>query len=92
MSNGARYDMLQAATGNGSDVIINSGGKFTFLSKSTAGSYGTVKLQLKDPDGSYLDVASGSHSADGTLFLELPPGTYRAVAATVTANAYLVKH
>ena len=88
----ARYDLLQAATGNGSDVMVKNGGKFTFLSKSTSGSYGTVKLKMKDPDDNYLDVPGGSHSADGTLFLELPAGTYRAVAATVTANAYLVKH
>jgi len=92
MSNGARYDLLSAATGNGSDVIVRAGGKYSFLSKSTAGSYGTVKLQLKDPDDNYLDVPSASHSADGVLYLDLCPGTYRAVAATVTANSYLVMH
>lgn len=92
MSNSARYDLLEAATGNGSDFRVNVGGKFSFLSKSTSGSYGSVKLQMKDPNDNYLDVPNSSHSADGVLFLELPAGTYRAVAATVTANAHLVKH
>lgn len=91
MSNGARYDMMENGTGNGSDVIVRSGGKFTFT--ATGSSFGTVHLELKDPQGNYLAVASGSHSAAGTLPLDLCPGTYRVVATTTTAvYAYLIKN
>lgn len=91
MSNGARYDMMENATGNGSDVSINSGGKFLFTSKAS-GSYGTLVLQLKDPQGNYLPLANASHSADGVLELDLCPGVYRVVATTITAvYSYLVK-
>lgn len=70
-------------TGNGSDKQI-SGGKYAFLAEATFGS-GTVKLQIKLPQGNYADVASASLSAAGMYVTDLPQGVYRAVATTATA-------
>jgi hypothetical protein len=73
-----------AGTGNGADLNIR-GGQYAFLSEATFGG-GSVKLQIKLPQGTYADVASMSHSAAGMLVGYLPAGTYRAVATTATAN------
>jgi len=75
-----------AGTGNGSDKAI-SGGHYSFAGESTF-SGGSVKLQIKLPQGTYADVASVTLSAAGIVNAFLPPGTYRAVAATATANYY----
>ena len=92
MNYSERFDMMENSTGNGSDVVISRGGKFSFSSYAGGGSYGTLKLQQKDPQGNYLDVASASHSADGVLMVEISSGTYRVVATTVTAvYSYLIR-
>lgn len=79
-----------AGTGNGSDKRI-SGGHYSFVGESTFGG-GNVKLQIKLPQGNYADVTSVTLSANGFVNAFLPPGTYRAVATTATANYYrLVK-
>jgi hypothetical protein len=75
-----------AGTGNGADKSF-SGGKAAFIGESTFGG-GTVKLQIKLPNGSYADVSSVSLTAAGMVVTELPPGLYRAVATTATANYY----
>lgn len=75
--------LMENGTGNGSDKTV-SGGHYGFVAEGTFGG-GTVKLQLKTPQGAYVDVASMSHSAAGLLSSFLPPGTYRAVATTATA-------
>jgi hypothetical protein len=79
-----------AGAGNGADKIW-SGGKTAFMAEATFGG-GSVKLQIKLPQGTYFDVASGSLSAAGYLVFDLPPGTYRAVAATATANYARLVH
>jgi len=79
-----------AGAGNGADVIW-SGGHTAFIGESTFGG-GAVKLQIKLPQGTYADVSSVTLSAAGMVATFLPPGTYRAVATTATANYYkLVK-
>lgn len=75
--------LMENGTGNGSDKTVQ-GGHYAFLAEATFGG-GSVKLQIKLPQGNYADVASGSLSAAGMLSVFLPPGTYRAVATTATA-------
>lgn len=92
MSNGLSVVLLEnAGTGNGADKVVNAGGKFAFMAEATFGG-GTVKLQVKLPQDTYADVTSASLTAAGMVNVDLPPGTYRAVATTATANyARLVK-
>ena len=75
--------MSNSGAGNGSDKIWE-GGKTAFLAEATFGG-GSVKLQIKLPQGSYADVTSVTLSAAGMVVSDLPPGTYRAVATTATA-------
>lgn len=75
-----------AGTGNGGDKVIK-GGHYAFLGESTFGG-GSVKLQIKLPNGTYFDCPSVTLSAAGYVLAFLPPGTYRAVATTATANYY----
>lgn len=74
---------MSNGTGNGSDVAW-MGGKTAFLAEATFGG-GTVKLQIKLPQGTYADVTSVTLSAAGMVVSDLPQGTYRAVATTATA-------
>jgi hypothetical protein len=84
MSTGAAVVLLSnAGVGNGSDVVF-SGGKAAFMAEATFGG-GSVKLQIKLPQGTYFDVPSASLTAAGFYVTDLPAGTYRAVAATATA-------
>jgi hypothetical protein len=85
MANGKRVDLLSnAGTGNGSDFVW-PGGKTAFIGEATYGG-GTQKLQIKLPQATYADVTSVSLTAAGMIVTDLPPGTYRAVATTATAN------
>lgn len=72
-----------AGTGNGGDKIW-PGGKAAFMAEATFGG-GSVKLQIKLPQGTYADIASASLTAAGIYVTDLPAGTYRAVATTATA-------
>lgn len=80
-----KTDLLtNAGTGNGPDTIW-TGGRSVLLAEATFGG-GSIKLQAKLPQGTYVDVTDGSLSAAGiSKVLYLPPGTYRAVATTATA-------
>lgn len=90
MNSEAAVLLSNAGTGNGLDVTW-SGGHSAFIGESTFGG-GSVKLQIKLPQGTYADVSSVTLSAAGMVLAFLPPGTYRAVATTATANYYkLVK-
>lgn len=82
--------LSNAAAGNGSDKVVQ-GGRYAFLCDATFGG-GNIKLQIKLETGTYADVGSSTLSAAGMVALDLPAGTYRAVATTSTANyARLVK-
>ena len=76
--------------GNGSDLRIQPGGIYTMQAKGTWGG-GSIKLQVKDKNGNYGDVANSTLSADGmSTGLYLPAGVYRYVIATASAvYAYL---
>jgi hypothetical protein len=78
--------LTNAGAGNGLDVYW-PGGHTSFVGESTFGG-GSVKLQIKLPQDTYFDVATASLSAAGYVNVFLPPGTYRAVATTATANYY----
>lgn len=75
--------LVNAGVGNGTAAQWQ-GGRGTFTAEATFGG-GTVKLQYMTMNGTWVDVASGSLSAAGTLAFELPIGQIRAVATTATA-------
>lgn len=75
--------LMEDGTGNGSDKLVG-GGHYAFTAEATFGG-GSVKLQVKLPQGNYADVTSVTLSAAGMINAFLPPGTYRAVATTATA-------
>lgn len=80
---GAIALLANAGTGNGADKAWQ-GGKTAFIAEATFGG-GSIKLQIKLPQGTYADVTSVTLSAAGMVVTDLPPGTYRAVSATATA-------
>jgi hypothetical protein len=94
MAGQARIDLLTAAgPGNGTDFALASGGKYAFQAESPAWNGGNAKLQISMPSGTWVDVTSGSLSANGMLTVDLPQGRVRAVVTTtvsVTANLMLV--
>lgn len=89
MANTQCLTLASNASATGSAATFQ-GGYAIFTAKATWGG-GTVKLQMQNPNGDWLDVSGGSLTADGTsASLRLPPGQYRANIATATAvYAYL---
>jgi len=85
--NSASVDLLSAeGAGNGSAKSW-SGGHTTFVASSGAWGGGSIKLQIQViGTSSWVDVSSVTLSADGIVNTFLPPGTYRAVAATAVGN------
>lgn len=79
--------LLEAAgVGNGSAKKF-SGGHATFCASSESWGGGSIKLQVQVfGTNGWADVASVTLSADGIVNTFLPPGQYRAVAATATGN------
>jgi hypothetical protein len=75
---------LTLASGGAAAAAQNwPGGKAMFIAKATWGG-GNVKLQMPAGDGTYVDVANSTLSADGTLTVELPAGNVKAVITTAT--------
>lgn len=75
--------LIENGTGNGTDKQFK-GGKAAFTVEATFGG-ATVKLQIKLGQGTYCDVTSASLTAAGMVVVDLPPGTYRAVAGVASA-------
>ncbi len=75
--------LSNAAAGNG-NAFPWQGGRGTFTAEATFGG-GSVKLQFLTLNGTWVDVASGSLTAAGTLAFELPIGQIRAVGTTASA-------
>jgi hypothetical protein len=74
---------------NGSAKIWQ-GGKGKFYAEATW-SAGTVKLQAKSPNGTWIDVTDNSLTANGITEFNLPQGEIRVNIATSTAvYAYAV--
>lgn len=88
--NSERITLVSNASATGSDFTFR-GGRAMFMAEATWGG-GTVKLQVKSPNGTYIDVNGGSLTANGTsAALYLPQGLYRANIATASAvYAYLI--
>jgi hypothetical protein len=82
-SNGGRLDLLSNASATGAGFTW-PGGKGLFMVEATWGG-GTVKLQIQSPNSTWIDVPSGSFTANGMFGFELPPGQIRANVATATA-------
>jgi hypothetical protein len=81
---GANTTLLSnAGTGNGL-TFPWQGGPGVFTAEATFGG-GSVKLQFKSLNGTFVDVDSLSLTAAGTKKFELPIGDIRAVATTATA-------
>lgn len=74
-----------AGAGNGSAVAW-PGGQGVFMATATFGG-GTVKLQtqMRDTNGTWVDVDGASLSAAGTKVFYLGPCPIRMVATTATA-------
>jgi hypothetical protein len=61
------------------------GGRYLLAANATWGG-GSLTLKILMPDSStYVAVTSGALTADGTLELGLPSGTYELAIATATA-------
>lgn len=80
------------ASDNKLDLVLNDvvqtgqfwlGGRGMLIAEATWGG-GSVKLQFKSPNGTWMDYASGSLSANGALMFELHPCEIRAVVTTAT--------
>ena len=85
-----------APAGAGTAAAQWLGGRGVFYVKATFGG-GSVKLQQKTPDGTFVDVPATvnatvpSLTANGMCAFELPPGELRVAVATATGvYAYAV--
>ena len=89
--NGYRATLAEnATTGNGASEEW-PGGQGYFMAEGTWGG-GSAKLQFSTPRGTWVDIAGGSLTANGTLKLDIPPGQIRTVIATASAvYAYCVR-
>ena len=89
MANTARATLAENASATGSAVLW-PGGEGVFMAEATFGG-GTVKLQMKSPNGTWIDVDGASLTAAGTKAFKAPAGEIRASIATATAvYAYAV--
>ena len=60
------------------------GGRYLLAATATWNA-GSLALQMLMPDGStYIGITNGSLSADGTLSLDLPAGSYRLAVTSAT--------
>lgn len=62
------------------------GGRGWFVVEAGAWGGGSVKLQFRSPNGTYIDIDATNLSltANGVYGFEAPPGELRAVRATAT--------
>lgn len=75
--------------GNGTAATLNSGGKYMFMAEATWGG-GNIKLQMQSVNGTWIDIANTTISANGVIFIDLPAGQVRGVITTSSAvYAYL---
>jgi hypothetical protein len=82
--NSTRKDLAtNAGPGNTADVSFR-GGRCTLIVEAAVWGGGSVALQLKTPQGTYVAVQGGSLTANGQVNLELPPGAYSATVTTAT--------
>lgn len=72
-----------AGAGNGTGLYWQ-GGKGTFTAEATFGG-GSVKMQYKTINGTFVDVDGATLSAAGTKFFELAAGEVRVVITTASA-------
>ena len=90
MANGYRATLAENASATGSAVHW-PGGEGVFMAEATYGG-GTVKLQAKSPNGTWIDVDGASTTAAGTKAFKAGAGDIRVNIATATAvYAYAVK-
>jgi hypothetical protein len=83
MTNGQRLDLaVNVSSTSGSQIW--PGGRGVFMVEATWGG-GTVKLQIQDPQGTWIDVPSASFTANGMMNFDLPPGQIQASITTATA-------
>lgn len=85
MAGTIRLDLLtNSAPATGSDFYAPSG-KYAFMIEANFGGGGSVKLQVQNPQGTWVDVDGASALANKMIPLDLPAGRYRAVGVTATA-------
>lgn len=83
MAQGGRVTLCENAAATGS-ALLWPGGQGVFLAEATYGG-GTVKLQTKSPNGTWIDVDGASTTAAGTKVFYLGPCEIRVNIATATA-------
>ena len=80
---------------NGSDAtdqvaVVWPGGPCYFVSEATWGG-GSNTLSYKSPNGTWINVPSGAHTADTITALTIPAGEVRVTVVTATAvYSYLI--
>lgn len=86
MAGSIRVNLLsnQNSPVTGSGFPIPSG-KYGFLVDANFGGGGSVKLQIQNPQGTWVDVDGSTAAANKMIPLDLPAGQYRAVGVTATA-------
>lgn len=74
----------QDAAGNSSEYVWQWGGAGIFAAEAGTWGGASVKLQAKGPNGSWIDVAGVSLSANG--FVEFTASKHAALRAVVTGT------
>jgi uncharacterized membrane protein AbrB (regulator of aidB expression) len=66
------------------------GGRGTFIVEATAWNAGTVTLQYRSPNGTFItvDATNAVLSANGMVGIELPPGEIRAASNGLPTGVY----
>ena len=90
MATGARVTLAENASATGSGFSW-PGGKGIFMAEATFGG-GTVKLQMKSPNDTWIDVPGATFTVNRLEQIDLPPGLIRVHITTATnVYAYAVK-
>lgn len=79
-------NLLNNASATG-EAVTNSGGTYVITADGTFGGT-TLQLQLLSPDGtSWISVASGTFTAEGSFVCDLPAGSIRMLVTGGTPSA-----
>lgn len=83
-----RIELLNNASADSSDMTVKVGGTYIWSIEGTFNS-GSFKLQTKNANGAYTDIAGASMSAAGFLELKIAPGAIvKAVESGTTSAMY----
>lgn len=87
---GAYVLLADADSTDDQGVVTWPGGPCYFMSEGTWGG-GSATLEYKTPNGTWIAVPSGAHTANTITSLTVPAGSVRVTVATASAvYSYLV--